>query len=113
MGALLGLLPAEAQIPSREATARSPLLGHRPPFGPAAAEKEKKPVVVDFGIDWNISSKRFDNETFADEKVQAQLQGCVLVRINPEASADLRKLADQYGVHAYPTIAILNYQGRP
>ncbi|MDX2227842.1 MAG: DUF3857 domain-containing protein [Verrucomicrobiae bacterium] len=75
------------------------------------AEKEKKPVIADFTTDWCGWSKKMDRETFAAEPVQKLLKDCILVRVNPEASDQNRKFAEQYKVNGYPTIIILNYRG--
>ncbi len=77
------------------------------------AGEEKKPLLIDVTTDWCGWSKKMDRESFADTAVQKVLRSSfVLLRLNPEASEQNRKVAERYGAaDSYPTLIVANYKG--
>jgi thioredoxin-related protein len=113
IGFFLSLLSiASSQIPTPGSEGKTPLTWASD-FDAALklAEKESKPIVMDVTTDWCGWSKKMDRETFADSKVQEQLKGCILVRLNPEASDINRDVAKKYEVTGYPTLIVANFKG--
>jgi len=90
--------------------------------GIALAEKNKKPIIVDFYTDWCHWCKVMDEKTFNEKDVKAKLQrNFVTVRINAEdrkATATYRgqtfnnvQLTQAFGVTGFPTLAFLEDDG--
>src|SRR6185503_9540045 len=75
------------------------------------AEKEKKPVLIDFTTDWCGWSKKMDRETFAERGVQRELRSFILIRLNPEATEQNKTISDGFDISDYPTLVVTNYRG--
>lgn len=75
------------------------------------AEKEKKPLLIDFTTDWCGWSKKMDREVISEADVQKTLNKYILVRVNPERSDDNNKVAERFGVSGFPHFVIANYKG--
>ncbi len=89
----------------------------------AQARRENKDLLVNFtGSDWCTWCERLSREVFdtAPFKQQAP-RDFILVKIDfprslpqtPQIKARNRELATRYGVEGYPTILLLDNQGRP
>jgi len=74
----------------------------------AQAKKEKKLLVLDFQAAWCVPCQRMARETFADPKVKALLERCVLVEVDTDRFPDLAK---QFGVTGLPDVRFLTSDG--
>jgi len=72
------------------------------------AERESKPVMVDFYTDWCGWCKRLDQDTYTDKEVNAFSVRFVSVKVDGDKHRDL---VSRYGVRGYPTILFLNSKG--
>lgn len=76
----------------------------------AAAEKDKKIVLIDFFTTWSEPCKRLDVVTWRDKSVRVWLgEKAVAVKIDAEQAP---LLARRYKVRDYPTILLLNSDGQ-
>jgi len=67
----------------------------------AQAQKEGKPVVLDFFAEWCAPCRRMENTTFNNERVKTLLERCVFVRIDADK---LPELAKRMAVEGLPDI---------
>jgi uncharacterized protein YyaL (SSP411 family) len=92
------------------------------PEATAEARKENKLILLDFtGSDWCGWCKKLDAETFSKSEFADYAQkNLVLVQVDFPAqkpqSAELKAanqaLQEKYGVHGYPTLVVLNADGK-
>src|SRR5581483_9442849 len=66
----------------------------------------KAPAAIYFYTDWCGYCKQFDRELLASSAVREYFRNVVKVKVNPEDGAAARKVADEYGVHSYPSFFI-------
>jgi thiol:disulfide interchange protein DsbD len=78
----------------------------------ANAAADDRPVMLDFYADWCVSCKEMEAWTFTDERVQAALQGAVLLQADVTANdpAD-QALLQRFGIFGPPTIVFFNRAG--
>src|SRR4030095_1541827 len=55
----------------------------------ARAQKEGKPVVLDFFAEWCAPCQRMEKTTFKDERVRGLLERCVFVRVDTDKYPDI------------------------
>ncbi|MBM4189139.1 MAG: protein-disulfide reductase DsbD [Betaproteobacteria bacterium] len=79
----------------------------------AIARNTGKPVMLDFYADWCVSCKEMENITFADPRVQAALQGVVLLQADVTAnSEDDKALLKRFGLFGPPGILFFDRNGK-
>jgi thioredoxin-related protein len=90
--------------------------------GMALAEREKKPVVIDFYTSWCRWCKVMDEKTFSDPEVQSYLaEHFVSIRLNAESRSERYsfkgkqytpvELTRAFGVRGFPSLAYLDRDG--
>jgi len=75
----------------------------------AQAQRERKPVVLDFFAEWCAPCVRMEKTTFKDERVKALLGRCVFVRVDTDKQADIAK---RMAVEGLPDIRFALPDGR-
>lgn len=62
--------------------------------------------LVYFYTDWCPYCKRLDNDIIYTAKTRENLQDVVRIRINPDADAASRKIAQQFGINGFPIVLV-------
>jgi thioredoxin:protein disulfide reductase len=77
------------------------------------AQKEKKPVFIDFTADWCLPCKELELRTFSDPKVQEAFQGWVLLKadLSQYSSGPVEELKKTYGIMGVPTLVFVGPEG--
>jgi thiol:disulfide interchange protein DsbD len=57
----------------------------------AQAQKENKPIIIDFFAEWCAPCQRMEKTTFKDERVKALLERCVFIRVDTDKYPDIAK----------------------
>ncbi|MBA4386528.1 MAG: hypothetical protein C0404_01025 [Verrucomicrobia bacterium] len=80
----------------------------------AQAEKEKKPVFIDFWASWCKSCLQMERTTFKDPQVQERLNGYVKVKFRAEDmdNPEVKPILDYVGAPGLPTYVILVPSGK-
>lgn len=77
------------------------------------AQKERKPIMIDFRAEWCGWCHRLDKTTYRDEKVERLVgEFFVAVKVDTEGSPSEREIASRYDVMSLPTILFVSPTGR-
>ena len=81
----------------------------------AKAEREKKPVMIDFGADWCSACKKLEHETFTHQDIIAESARFVNLKIDcTDAQApQVKQLQKKYHVVGLPTLFFIDSDGKP
>lgn len=74
------------------------------------AKTEDKLVVIDFFATWCGPCKTMEKTTFADKRVRNRMKDFVPLKIDVDRQT---KIAQQYGIQAMPTTAVVKPSGEP
>ena len=83
---------------------RAPVVLSLPPgFAPldealAQAQREKKPIVLDFFAEWCAPCLRMEKTTFKDARVTALIERCVFVRVDTDKQPEIAKRMEVEGL---------------
>jgi thiol:disulfide interchange protein len=116
-GADAATAPARDAAPAEAKRRAETLEWHDFAPGLEQARRAGKPMLVDFYAVWCGPCKMMDRETFRDPEVIDRLAGIVTARVDaeeekPRAGLTGYDLAEKYGVMTYPTIALLDGDGK-
>ena len=75
----------------------------------AQAQKEKKPVVLDFFAEWCAPCQRMEKTTFIDERVKALLGRCAFLRIDTDEQPEISR---RMNVEGLPDIRFVTPDGK-
>ena len=78
----------------------------------AAAQREGRPVMLDVYADWCVSCKELEAFTFPDPRVQAALEGAVLLRadVTPNDAGD-KALLQRFDLYGPPAVLFFGADG--
>mgnify|MGYP000267582392 CR=1 FL=1 len=78
----------------------------------AAAQREGRPVMLDVYADWCVSCKELEAFTFPDPRVQAALEGAVLLRadVTPNDAGD-KALLQRFDLYGPPAVLFFGTDG--
>ena len=108
--------PARPAPPS-EKTKAAPVTWYGFADGQKRAKQDRKLILADFYATWCGPCKMMEKETFRDTRVMSRLRDVVPVRVDAEeevARGGVKgvDLANRYAVEVYPTIVVLDGEGR-
>lgn len=75
----------------------------------AQAQKENKPLLVDFYAEWCVPCRRLETETFANANVKELLQKIVLLKVDTDKET---QLAEKFGVVGLPDLRLITLDGK-
>ena len=79
----------------------------------AIAAADGKPVMLDFAADWCVACKELEHDTYTDPRVQAALQGAVLLQADVTANDDDDKaLYARFGIYGPPGVIFFGSDGK-
>jgi thiol:disulfide interchange protein DsbD len=78
------------------------------------AQRDKKPVIIDFGAEWCTACKELDERTWPDPRVRSEAKRFVTVKIDAtdEDDPETKRLTKKFGVVGLPTVVVLDSQGK-
>lgn len=81
--------------------------------GVAAAQRDGKPLIIDFGATWCVPCQQLEHQTFVDPRVLSELGRFVLVRVDASDADDRSKaLQAKYGSTALPLVVLIDKKGK-
>jgi thioredoxin-related protein len=113
MSRILGTVLIAGVLMAFAAAAHADAKWADPPFDDIlkTAKKENKHIFIDFYTVWCSPCKRLEQVTYKDDKVVDFLNRTVAVKFNAEKNEG-KELADKFKVIAYPTLVILDPNGK-
>jgi thiol:disulfide interchange protein DsbD len=75
----------------------------------AQAQKERKPIVLDFFAEWCAPCQRMEKTTFIDDRVKALLGRCVFLRIDTDKQPEISR---RMNVEGLPDIRFVTPDGK-
>jgi thiol:disulfide interchange protein DsbD len=87
------------------------------PYDPALlaqAQKEGKPVFIDFSANWCLPCKELEIKTFSDPRVHEALKTLVLLKadLTQFSSGPVEELKKTYGIMGVPTLVFVGTDGK-
>jgi thiol:disulfide interchange protein DsbD len=83
------------------------------PQAVAQAQREHRPLLIDFGADWCPPCKKFEVETFPNPEVLAELSRFVLLKVDCTHDDDeSERLKTKYDTNILPSVVIFDSQGQ-
>lgn len=80
----------------------------------AEAQRDKRPVLVDFRADWCVACNELDKHVFSAPRVKTELARFVLIRVDAtKETGDLLTLMKRYSVLSLPTLLLFDAAGNP
>lgn len=77
------------------------------------AERENKPLLIDFSAYWCSWCRKLDREVFSRSDVRARIErDYVFVRLDSE-DPQTRPLMREYDIHGFPTLLVARADGTP
>jgi len=79
------------------------------------AQREKKPVMIDFAADWCAACKKLEHETFTHPDIVGESSRFVNLKIDCTDSQDpqVKRLQKKYHVVGLPTLFFIDSDGKP
>jgi thiol:disulfide interchange protein DsbD len=79
----------------------------------AAARRDCRPVMIDFGAEWCIACKELDKLVYVDPAVVAEARRFVNIKVDAtDETPALNELQKRYGVVGLPTVVFIDKTGR-
>ncbi len=76
--------------------------------GVETAQRDDKPVFIDFMTDWCGTCERMEEETYPDERVKERDSRIIFIKVDVDERNDL---AQKYDIQSVPTLVFENPQG--
>jgi thiol:disulfide interchange protein DsbD len=81
--------------------------------GLAAAKRDCRPVMIDFGAEWCIACKELEKIVYVDPAVAAEAKRFVNIKVDAtDETPALTELQKRYGVVGLPTVVFIDKTGR-